>query len=226
MVISLDFESKSTMLPPISIPIHISQYDIESTNALGDIILDLEQEILKLEVPDDNMNGNYDKRPDNWITGRLSYYNFFDESNPEIAKFKRMIYNSYLEYQNSLGNPIFPAYIHGWANIIRTGEQITPHNHAGAHVLADELYSYISGNFCVRADNTSTNYRSPYSHKIWKHVKNLAGDLVLFPSFIFHNTSVNQAIEPRLSLAFDIITEEVYNTLPDNFKKIFCRLEP
>jgi hypothetical protein len=230
MVNFLDFKTLSAMLPPFRVPIHISQYDIESTKRIGDIILASEESILSIPVPEINAKAswgsNYTQRPDNWITARLPYYNFLDREEPEIQLFKKFIYESYLEYQKGLDNPIPSIYVHGWVNIVRNNEQITAHNHANAHVAASEDHSYISGNFCVRADNTSTNYRSPYLHNTWKSVPNVAGDLVLFPSFVFHNTSMNQAIEPRLSLAFDIITEEVYNTLPDNFKKIFCRLEP
>lgn len=230
MVTFLDYDSFSTMLPPIRVPIHISQYDIESTKRIGDIILASEQEILNIDVPEINAKAswgsNYTQRPDNWITARLPYYNFLDRTDAEIQSFKKFIYESYLSYQKEMGNPILEVYVHGWVNIVRNNEQITAHNHANAHVTASEKHSYISGNFCVRADNTSTNYRSPYLHNTWKSIPNVAGDLVLFPSFVFHNTSVNHATEPRLSLAFDIITQEVYDTLPENFKKIFCALEP
>jgi hypothetical protein len=230
MVEFLEFGTQSAMMPPIRVPIHISQYDIDSTVSMGERILASEKDILAIPVPEINAKAswgsNYTERPDNWITARLPYYNFLDGNDEEVVAFRNFIHNSYLEYQKGLGNPIFKVYVHGWVNIIRQGEQITPHNHANAHVTAPEETSYISGNFCVRADNTSTNYRSPYIHNAWKSIPNNAGDLVLFPSFVFHNTSVNVATEPRLSLAFDIITEQVYNNLPDNYKKIFCRLEP
>lgn len=230
MVTFLGFESFSAMLPPISVPIHISQYDNESTKRIEDIILASEKDILEIEVPEINAKAswgsNYTQRPDNWITARLPYYNFLDRQDADIQSFKKFIHESYLSYQNEMGNPTPDVYVHGWVNIVRNSEQITAHNHANAHVAASEQHSYISGNFCVRADNTSTNYRSPYLHNTWKSIPNVSGDLVLFPSFIFHNTSVNQATEPRLSLAFDIITQEVYETLPDKFKEIFCRLEP
>jgi hypothetical protein len=225
MVTYLNFESKSTMLLPISIPIHISQYDIDSTNALGNIILASEEEILAIDVAELKSNGSWG-RPDNWITARLPYYNFLDREDPEIKAFKKFIYGSYYDYQVGLTNPVLNVYVHGWVNIVRNTEQITSHNHANAHVTASEETSYISGNYCVRADDTTTNYRNPFIHNDWRSIPNVVGDLVLFPSFIFHNTSVNQATEPRLSIAFDIITEEVYETLPDKFKKIFCRLEP
>lgn len=229
MISFLEFNSSSVMLPPIQVPLHISQYDIELTKRIGDLILASEESILAIPVPEINAKAswgsNYTTRPDNWITARLPYYNFLDSKEHDILSFKNFIYESYVAYQKGMQNPTFNVYVHGWVNIIRNNEQITAHNHANAHVAASEDHSYISGNFCVRADNTSTNYRSPYLHNTWKSVPNVAGDLVLFPSFVFHNTSVNQATEPRLSLAFDIITEEVYHTLPEQFKKIFCKLD-
>jgi len=225
MVEFLEFASQSAMLPPISIPIHISQYDMMATKDLEQLILASEESILAIPVPEENKlaswGSNYKERPDHWITSRLPFYNFLER----VESFRNFVYESYLNYQNELDNPIYKVYAHGWVNIIRTNEHIVPHNHAAAHVNAPEETSYVSGNFCVRADDTSTNYRNPYIHNDWKSIPNNPGDLVLFPSFIFHNTSVNKVEQPRLSIAFDIITEEVYNNLPDNFKKIFLELK-
>ena len=39
--------------------------------------------------------------------------------------------------------------------------------------------------------------------------------MILFPSFVYHKTSENNSDVPRISIAFDLITEEV-NTILKN----------
>jgi ectoine hydroxylase-related dioxygenase (phytanoyl-CoA dioxygenase family) len=50
-------------------------------------------------------------------------------------------------------------------------------------------------------------------------IDNIPGEMILFPSYIVHWTDQNTSKTPRISIAFDIITEEVYNMIDNhNFR--------
>ena len=134
------------------------------------------------------------------------------------------MYESYVEYCNSIGAPVETVYANCWANIIRnTGRTISAHNHADAHIDAPLEYSYVSGNICVTAIDTKTYYANPFIQKISYGIKNMPGELILFPSWVVHWVDKNENDEARISIAFDIVTEEVYN-LPSESKNNFRKL--
>jgi hypothetical protein len=98
---------------------------------------------------------------------------------------------------------------------------INPHHHAGLHGDSPVEYSYISGNLCLQTENTSTCFSHPISHiDIHREIPNVDGELTLFPSFLSHWTLPNLSHNPRITIAFDIIKEEVFNMI-DNTN---CRL--
>jgi hypothetical protein len=141
-----------------------------------------------------------------------------DFNYPEVKEFKQFIKDSYEEYAKSWGyEPDNPVYIQCWANVIRNnGRRITPHNHAGAHADAPHEYSNVSGNICIHAENTNTYYENPFLKYNAIPIKNEIGELVMFPSFITHWTDTNESENPRISIAFDIITQEVYDMIDNH----------
>ena len=211
----LEFETKSPLLPELTLPLGIEFLNPITTIMLGKVIRDTEQQIIDIHCP-------VNLRDSNWVTARLGYYNFLDFDYPQIRTLEKFILDSYNTFMPLLNVPTEKIYCHAWVNIIRTGEQITTHNHADAHTNLPGCYSYLSGNITIEAEETTTNYSSPYnaqSHRI----PNQNGMLTLFPSFIMHSTSVNNSESPRLSLAFDIIPESTYNLMTENvhlFKKL------
>jgi hypothetical protein len=179
---------------------------------MAKVIKDTEGEILKIDCP---VNLRENK---NWMTARLEYYNFLDFDYPQIRALEDTIAQAYHQYMTALGMSVTKIYCHAWVNIIRKGEQITSHNHADAHTKIPASYSYLSGNLCIQAENTKTCYESPYNNDKY-HLMNREGEMTLFPSFIYHHTTINESDEPRYSIAFDIITEEMYNLT--EYKSIF-----
>lgn len=138
------------------------------------------------------------------LTTRWHGFNIFTWQDDCMVAFAGFVKAAYLDLLKSIGAPRQRVYIQGWANVIRTGEQLTPHAHdQGRH-------SYVSGNYCVQASGTATVYYPPYFYrdapdpKTALNLPNRPGVLTLFPSGIFHSTTANPTPEPRISLAFDI----------------------
>ena len=203
MIHNLRYDTSSEMLPPFEVPLYQCNFNPITTIMTEKVIRDLEPIILAIEAPD-NMR-NY-----NWMTSRLGYYNLLDYDYEQIRSLEKFILESYKGFVTELGIKEYKIYVHAWINIVRKGEKITLHNHADAHAKIPDIHSYISGNLCITADNTGTYFKSPYTSQ--SHgIRNVPGECHLFPSFINHFTSENQSDNPRYSIAFDIITEEVYN---------------
>ena len=105
-----------------------------------------------------------------------------------------------------------PVYIQCWANILyNNGRIIKPHNHANAHCNAPHEYCYVSGNISIVVENTSTFFMHPIFKDLSIEIPNVTSQLIMFPSFMTHASSENKSETPRITIAFDIITEEVYN---------------
>lgn len=206
-ITTLKFQSKSDMLPEYYLPILVKQIDSNLRNGLLELVEDKTEEILSYPTFDEEKNSN-------WLTSRLWYYNFLNFQSVYTEQLKKVIRENYIEYGNALRiNTNRKIYCQCWANkIYNDGRIITMHNHAEAHGGAPEYYSYISGHICLRAENTTTDYKSPFT-KEFISLDNINGDMTLFPSFVIHKTSQNHSTNPRVSIAFDLITEEVYNLL-------------
>ena len=95
-------------------------------------------------------------------------------------------------------------YIQGWANVMRDKEKIFPHRHC------PNPYSYLSGHVCMQVKDTYTHYIHPFTDQEW-HSPNEKDKITLFPSFVKHYTDSVPKGQTRITIAFDIITEEAYN---------------
>lgn len=218
MQINLDFESKSAFLPPFSIPLNVTKFD--KFKEIENLVLEKEQEILDKHKPYPETDSK------DWLTNRLYEYNLLDyaEEYPVLLEFKKFIYESYVEYCNSVGAQVETVYANCWANVIRNnGRTISAHTHSDAHIDAPLEYSYVSGNMCITAIDTKTHYANPFLPKRSYSVRNIPGELILFPSCVLHWVDQNLSDTPRISVAFDIVTEEVYN-LPNSLKNNFRKL--
>jgi len=65
---------------------------------------------------------------------------------------------------------------------------------------------------------------SPYNRKKYSS-ENKKGKITLFPNWLEHYTDVYEEDDTRVSIAFDIITKEVYNDdIFDNMKSHWVKL--
>jgi len=218
-MINLNFPSNSQMLPAFDIALHNSSIDMESCEQLVKVVLKEQPNIIAIK----SSNPNDDP---NWITGKLWAYNFLDFDYPCVRYLKKFIYEKYIEYTLFCNiDSSKPVYVQCWVNIINNdGRIITPHNHADAHGDAPAEYSYISGNISLQTESTSTFFAHPILHKlVYREIPNTNGELILFPSFVTHWTSPNLSENPRITIAFDIITKEVYNMVDNTNYRLLTK---
>lgn len=193
-------------MPSHTITCFLSKLDPDLAKRLAEIVAKEEYSILVNTVKP------YFIEDVSWLTGRLWDYNFLDFDYPEIREFKNFIKEEYLKFSKEVGHTVpNKTYVHCWANVLRKdGRPIAAHHHADGHAGAPQSYSYLSGNVSLQAEGTKTYYENPFTDAS-EGIVNVPGDVILFPSNIRHWTDKNESDNLRISLAFDIITEEVYN---------------
>ena len=143
--------------------------------------------------------------------------NLFKISDPLISNLTQFIIYSVNQYRQKFidsKEPLFTNWpnqtnIEGWSVFLSKDGYQDPHMHTS---------SWISGCFYLQLDDynddkgsiyfTSSGYDYPILDKtkqIEKFIiKPKEGDLILFPSFLFHGTVPTQSDKERISLAFDI----------------------
>ena len=164
---------------------------------LKDYCLKLEQEIIS-KYPS-GLDGNT-KLGDKSLTSRYTFYSLFcfDEMKP-LAEIVRKHYDAYIF---SLGkDKNHNTYCQSWVNVLRNGEKMATHNHWAYN------YTYLSAHICVAANETNTNYYNPLSGERYSS-SNIPGKLTIFPSWIFHDTSMVIDSDPRITIAMDFYTEQ------------------
>jgi hypothetical protein len=218
MILDIAFETKSPFVPPLTVQFYTNTLDPKIVQELRQIVIDEESAILSKTTPQ-----NTDEQWADWLTNRLWEYNLLDLDYPAIAYFKDWIGQQYLTYLKAINIKPEKVWVQCWANLIRNdGRKINIHNHADAHVNAPQQYSYVSGNICIHADNTKTYYASPFLNKQIFPLENVIGELVMFPSYILHWTDPNLSDDPRISIAFDLITEPVFTMINNrNYRPLF-----
>ena len=184
------------------------------TNSLSEFLLSKEKDVKKLPTFFDGNNvvvDGYTGLGSNSTTSKFQSYNLLTWSHPEITKLRSNIAKKLLQYNSECGvktpNVI---YIICWYNVLRFGQKIKPHHHS----LKRDCY--LSGHFNVQVNDTSTVYMSPVNQindPAEIDIKNNAGDMTLFPSYIFHYTTPHYSFKPRITIAFDL---NLYK-LHDNF---------
>lgn len=210
MLFDIVFESKSYFTPSITLKFYNDSISQDLNNRLRDIII-LEEPNILANVPPSNPED-----PD-WMTGRLWNYNFLDLDYDEVRELKQWIKQRYFHYMSLLGAEPERVYIQCWVNIIRNnGRRIVPHHHADGHSSdkdAPQEYSYLSGNLCIQTVDTSTWFQNPFLDKKVIPIPNNDGEMIFFPSFVTHWTDVNKSDIPRITISFDLITQDFYNKI-------------
>ena len=213
MLFHLNFSSKSPFVPELKVPVFAFQIEPTFCSRLKEIALAEENYILEnyKSIPRDDMETEEGYK---WITNRAYEYSLFDfiDKYPELDILKQQIKHSYTQYVEALNLPVEQLYIHCWVNIVRLHSRtITIHNHAHEMRLGDQECAYISGNLCVQTENTNTYFQSPILDKRNISVKNNNTEVVMFPSYIDHWADDNKSFEPRITIAFDLITKDLYD---------------
>ena len=170
---------------------------------LANIILSKEKNIIGKFPPvkSSSIDGYTDLGP-NSLTSRYGYYNLINWSEIEIKTLRDRIVEFHQKFLKKLNIKIFnTVLIKGWANVMRKGEKINPHLH---NIKPD---SYLSGHVIIQCENTSTYYINPVNQlnePEVKQIKNVPGEITLFPTCIPHYTDTHSASTERITIAFDL----------------------
>lgn len=213
-VIWFNSETPTTKFAPnLKIPLfNPSEGSPEFIESLKQQIIKLEQQIaaedLVSEVPKDML----DPYP---YTQHWKQHNLFwdkdakDGSNitrfemtPELEKMFHIIRKNYLLFLKELGYPRTKVYVHAWANVLKQGQWITKHHH-----VADNS-AYLSCTYYLTTVPTYLELYNPIRVDQTDKFPTKAGSMLFFPSWVPHQSTVYEGDDVRVSLAFDIVTNE------------------
>ena len=174
-------------------------------NSLVQTILEKEEEIKSIPVIKDEYGDfidGYTGLGEDSTTVRFGFYNVLSWNTLETNQLKDYILNNLVIYNEHCGNDTpDEVWAQCWVNILSYGEHIQPHFHS---IGPD---TYLSGHFNVQTENTSTVYMSPINQLNDPEVidiKNVNGEMTLFPSYIFHYTTPHHSDISRITIAFDL----------------------
>lgn len=198
---------KKTLFSPEWNYFIFEDYISESFKKLNSICDNLKEEILNkekkiiesTEYSDDWGTG----LGENSLTSRSDSYNLLNwESGKELKNCIKIAHDNFLNAINLENSE--QLYAQCWANVMRKGDRIFPHKHWISE------YAYVGGNIVVSASKTKTYYTNPISEFIHSS-NNDIGKITLFPNWLEHYTDEVEDDQIRITVAFDIITETVFN---------------
>lgn len=153
----------------------------------------------------------------NSITSRSNSYNLLKWQ--ECFILREIIRTSHDNFITSLGYEWEDKiYVQCWANILRKDQFIKQHQHWNSE------YTYIGGHISLDDYGTKTHYVNPYNRKLYSS-QNEKAKITLFPNWLEHYTELYKGEDLRVTIAFDIITEVVYEEdIYDNKKSHWVQL--
>jgi hypothetical protein len=139
----------------------------------------------------------------NSVTTRYIHYNLLNfKETGFLKKHIRDVHDKFLKRLKQKVEKNY--YVQCWFNIMRKGEKIKKHFHA------EDIESYLSGHLCVKTNNTNTYYEAPY-YKTDYASENIPGKITLFPGWVTHHTDQQGENTERITIAFDILTEDLFD---------------
>lgn len=142
---------------------------------------------------------------ENSLTANFHYFDLFTETRniEAFIDFKKFLENEYRKFCKELRIKKEKCFINSWANIAHQDQKIDKHNHGATH------YAYLSGNVHLDDYDTQTIYHNPFDHNVQYAVPNIAGGVTLFPSYLYHSSTVHKEDKDRVSIAFDILIDDI-----------------
>jgi len=172
-------------------------------------LLRTEKEIMEKYPPSNDGGVNLP----NSLTARYKFFNFF-----KLEHKTTRVLQKFLKDNIKLFLKEFPAKfdtsnlsIICWYNVIRKWEKLSYHVH---RPIDDAEKSFISGHLTVACEKTSTHYYSLCKKFHWE-IKNIPGSLILFPSYVPHETDVHLGQHPRIMIAFDLFFNDACGASPN-----------
>lgn len=134
----------------------------------------------------------------NSLTSRFCHYNVLHWWGTK--KLTKRIRDGYERYTDIKGTPL---YVQCWANVMRKGDRIAPHAHTEGRTTPVE--KFLSGHLNVQVDSTTATYYKG------EPLVNKPGDMIFFPGYLMHYTDTYEGNGERITIAFDIFSEDYFN---------------
>lgn len=125
-----------------------------------------------------------------------------------MEKLFHIIRKQYLIFLKEMNYPRVKIYIHGWANVLRNSQWISQHYHQNS---AD---AYLSGTYYLTTVDTHLKLINPLKLDFADMIPTKKGTIVMFPSYVPHESSVYNGTALRISIAFDLVTSAFAKTNP------------
>lgn len=126
----------------------------------------------------------------------------------ELEKLFHIIRKNYLLFLKEMGYSRIKCYVHAWANVLRKEQWISRHFH-----MADYT-AYVSATYYLTTSPTSLFLFNPIRPDQAESLPNKKGNMIMFPSWVPHESSVYKGDDTRISLAFDIVMEDNLKSNP------------
>ena len=145
------------------------------------------------------------------LTSRFFHFNVLKWLNTN--QLKKEIRKGYESYTNNTNTPLF---VQCWANVMRKGDRIKPHAHMDQNI--NSLHA-LSGHLCVKVDGSTNTFYGG------EPLLNVNGEMIFFPSTMTHWTNTYFGESERITVAFDIYSEEWFNyDVVEHAKKQFVKI--
>lgn len=195
--------------PAFTIPIY--------RNSLNRDLTDKEKTIFS------DVGNNFLNNTDNLISDKIQVL----DENEELSEIKNFIQSNLNQYSyEAYGRTVQEVYItSSWVNITKKGMRHHRHLHPNSFISgvfypqavkndSINLYNPLSNFYTLDFHNTGISPKYFYS----KRIEAIStGDLILFPSWLEHDVSVNKTEDDRISLAFNTF---VRGTLGNNLSSV------
>ena len=181
---------------------------VEEIKNAGELNRSLEEHLLKWSTQEPGLHKTNIK---GWhstdMTQKKEYYPLMLEI---LKTCKNIFEEERLEYEPAMGNM--------WANINGEKAYNKPHTHPNSFFSGTYYIKTPpqSGQLIVHDPRPGVHIQLPKRNKdslpmqLWKEVffQPQAGQMIIFPSWVWHEVEPNQSKEPRISVAFNILQQQ------------------
>ena len=148
----------------------------------------------------------------NSLTSRSCHYNLLNWWG--TGSLRKWMRNGYEKYHNIQDTSL---YVQCWANVMRKGDQIKAHKHEAYDGTSS--VKHLCGHLSVQVDGSTSTYYEDHP------ILNKNAQMTFFPAHTFHRTDRYENDSERITVAFDILSEEFYNEdIFDQYKKHWVKI--
>lgn len=219
-LIHFNCESQKTKFAPVlKMPLYVGEFTSDRfISNLQEQCLQFEKQIMSEELVSEVPLNLKDPYP--WTRHWKQHNIFWDCSalgsehlerfpmSPELEKLFHVVRKNYLLYLKEMNYPRVKVFINGWFNVLRKGQWISLHHHTS------DGYSYVSGTYYLTSNPTSLALINPIRVDQKEVFSTVKGRLIMFPSYVPHESTVYDGDDMRISVAFDITVPESADSNP------------